>query len=170
METKTQLSSDGSRQFKTAESVINRQRFMNKTPVYIPSFLESIYTYSGKAVVYLDSHFYILWANDLFAELNDSPPDVLTYKSFLEIIPQAKHETILQQVRQRGEPYFEDCCSIDFSVQPNDGLCYWDEEVFPIYDSHGNLDGILLTFLEATGRVLAEKKNGAIQMWMQPSP
>jgi len=120
--------------------------------------IETIMENTGAMLVYFDSQFNFVKVNSAYARGAGYKVEELIGKNHFALFPDKENQAIFEKVRDTGEPItFHDKPFI-FPSQPERGVTYWDWTLTPVKDATGKVQGLVLSLIETTARVLAEQQ------------
>lgn len=130
----------------------------NKEIARKDNLLERIFSNTHILIAYLDKDFNFIQVNNTYANYNKKTIHYYKGKNYFELYPYEKYEQIFELVVETGEPYivFEEHFNYNKSVDKKD--TYWDWSLHPVRDKNQKIDGVILTLLDVTERVKAQKE------------
>lgn len=108
-------------------------------------------------VAVLDPEFNFLLVNHAYAAADEREPSFFPGKNHFDLYPNPENEQIFRRVLRTGEPYFVVAKPFEYAEHPERGVSYWDWSLVPIQGSAGEVEGLILTLTDATGRVQAQQ-------------
>jgi len=109
-------------------------------------------------LVYLDRDFNFKYVNEIYASSCGCKASQMVGKNHFELFPHQENEAIFRHVRETGKPVeFHDKPFI-FPDQPNRGVTYWDWALTPVKNHAGEIEGLVLSLIETTGRKRLESQ------------
>ncbi len=131
-------------EFRRVESELNRNH----------KLLETIFSSIHVHVAYLDERFNFIRVNRAYAQSQGQEPEYFIGKNHFELYPHAENEQIFRSVLKTRQPYF----AFDRAFEhPTRGKTYWDWSLDPVFDVSGAVKGLLLSLVDVTQRVQAER-------------
>ncbi len=118
--------------------------------------LEQFFSNTQILIAYLDTDFNFIRVNNAYANADKKSPDFFTGKNHFDLYPHEENKRIFHQVLKTGTPY--SCYAKPF-VYPNDKkktITYWDWSLQPVKNKAGEVEGLLLSIIDATERKNAE--------------
>ena len=109
---------------------------------------------SSAAVAYLDAECRIVRVNDTFARQAQVAPEALLGHDFFELFPHERFQQAFREAARSGQPVQADATAYDFPARNDRPRVYVDWRLMPLRDQQGGVDGLLLTALDVTDRVL----------------
>ena len=125
---------------------------------YDKELLEVIMENTSTQIAYLDKNFRFLKVNNAYAKGIGRPMESLIGKSHFELLPSEENEEIFRKVMESGEPVEFQAKSFEFMDQPWRGVTYWDWSVVPIKDDQGKVQGLVLSLIDVTAKIVQEKE------------
>jgi diguanylate cyclase (GGDEF)-like protein/PAS domain S-box-containing protein len=123
-------------------------------PDALRKHLDSIIT----PVAYLDTEFNFILVNLAYAKAGDREPGFFAGKNHFDLYPNAENQTIFQKVVDSGNPYRCNARPFEYADHPERGLTYWDWELSPIRDDSDTIQGLVLSLIDVTERVIAQEE------------
>ncbi len=115
--------------------------------------LETLFSTLYIALAYMDRDFTFLRVNQAFAASANHDPDFFIGKNHFELYPNAENESLFRHVVETGKPYTAYAKPFIFPLNPKRGVSYWDWTLQPITDANGQVEGLILSFMDVTERV-----------------
>lgn len=119
--------------------------------------LETIFDTTHIMIAYMDDRFNFIKVNSRYAVADGKAPDFFPGRNHFDLYPNAENETIFRRVVETGDPHFHYAKAFEYADSPERGLTYWDWSLVPISDADAKVTNVLLTLLNVTDRVEAEK-------------
>ncbi len=119
--------------------------------------LEAILDHTHVLVAYLDPQFNFVQVNRAYAKADEREPSFFPGKNHFDLYPNAENEEIFRRVLESGETYLVYAKPFEYEQHPERGVSYWDWSLAPTKDSRGAVLGLVLTLMDVTGQVQAEK-------------
>lgn len=127
---------------KRAEKALTREK----------DLLETIMENTDTHLAYLDYDFNFVRVNSMYARGSGHSREELIGKNHFALFPNEENERIFRQVRDTGEPVTYRDKPFEFADQPWRGVTYWDWSLTPVKDASGNVQGLVLSLVDTTGR------------------
>lgn len=121
------------------------------------NLLERIFSNTHILIAYLDNNFNFIQVNNTYAHYNKKTLNYYFGKKYFDLYPYENYRDIFDQVVKTGKPYivFEE----HFSNKNMGGKnIYWDWSLHPVKNKNGEVDGVILTLLDVTKRVKAQRE------------
>ncbi|MCL4560321.1 MAG: PAS domain-containing protein [Chloroflexi bacterium] len=106
----------------------------------------------------MDRDFNILQVNPAFAGINSGAPGDFLGKNFFEQYPDPENEILLRKVIDTGEALFIREKPLCLRRLPQGEQTYWDCSIQPVKNQDGRVDGLILSMVEQTQRVLIRRE------------
>lgn len=103
-------------------------------------------------LAYLDKNFNFVRVNKAYAETCGYSPEEMIGKNYFALYPDKGNEEIFIKVRETGKPVEYHDKPFIFPDQPERGVTYWDWTLEPVNNGNGEVDGLVLSLTETTGR------------------
>ncbi len=123
------------------------------------NLLKRIFSNTHILIAYLDKYFNFIQVNKTYANYNKEIIDYYVGKNYFKLFPDKEYEKIFKQVVKTGKPYivFGEKFNYGKNVKKTD-CTYWDWSLHPVKDRNKAVDGVILTLLDVTKRVKAQKE------------
>ncbi len=118
--------------------------------------LETVFDNTHIMIAYLDNQFRFIRVNNAYASVENKEPSYFKGKDHFDLYPNDENKRIFQKVVETGEPYFVFAKPFKYAYSQERNITYWDWSLIPIKSSEGKVDGLILSLLNVTERVLAE--------------
>lgn len=109
-------------------------------------------------LAYLDKDFNFVRVNKAYAETCGYSPEEMIGKNYFALYPDKGNEEIFIKVRETGKPVEYHDKPFIFPDQPERGVTYWDWTLEPVNNGNGEVDGLVLSLTETTGRRQVEEE------------
>jgi PAS domain S-box-containing protein len=119
--------------------------------------LERMFSNIGVSVAYMDKDFNFIRVNRAYAEADEQEPEFYVGKNHFVLFPNEENEQIFREVVETGEPYFVYAKPFEYAAHPERGVTYWDWSLQPMKEADGSVGGIVLSLMNVTERVQAQK-------------
>lgn len=120
--------------------------------------LDRIFSNTHILIAYLDCNFNFVQVNKTFASFNDKIINYYIGKNYFEIYKDDKHKKIFINVIETGIPYIAFEKHFNYNKKTGKKEIFWDWSLHPVIDNDGNAEGLILTLLDVTERVKAQKE------------
>jgi|GEM_PF-6347287 len=131
-------------EFRRVESELNRNH----------KLLETIFSSIHVHIAYLDERFNFIRVNRAYAQSQGQEPQYFIGQNHFELYPHPENEEIFRSVLKTRQPYFAFDRPFEHPVR---GKTYWDWSLDPVLDASGVVKGLLLSLVDVTQRVQAER-------------
>lgn len=119
--------------------------------------LRTIMDNTHAMLAYLDPEFNFVKVNSAYAASCGYTREELVGQNHFALFPSEENRAIFERVRETRDPArFHDKPFI-YPNQPQRGVTYWDWTLTPVDGVSGDLQGLILSLVETTGRVLGEQ-------------
>lgn len=108
-------------------------------------------------LAYLDRDFNFVRVNKAYATACGYTPDELVGKNHFALYPHAENEAIFTNVRDSGIPVEYHDKAFVYPGRPERGITYWDWALVPVKGTSGEVEGLVLSLFETTGRKRTEQ-------------
>lgn len=122
------------------------------------NLLDRIFSNTHILIAYLDRNFNFIHVNKAYASFNNKTINYYNGKKYFELYKEDKYKKIFNQVVETGVPYivFEKLFNYNKKLWKKE--IFWDWSLHPVNDKNGNIEGVILTLLDVTERVKAQKE------------
>lgn len=120
--------------------------------------LERYFSSIDTLIAYMDRDFNFIRVNDAYAKSAGHPADDLLGKNHFAFYPHAENQAIFEKVVETGEPYSVFEKAFEYPDQPERGVTYWDWSLQPVKRPDGQVEGLVLSLVDVTGRKRAEQE------------
>jgi PAS domain S-box-containing protein len=131
---------------KRAESVLVAQS----------QLLEAFFNNNFMAIALLDREFNFLRVNDMYARYDDRNAADFPGHDHFELYPSSA-KAIFEEVVATRKPYVAYARPFVYAAHPERGVTYWDWALVPLLDKGGEVQSLLFTLTDVTGRQRAEE-------------
>lgn len=125
--------------------------------------LEKIFSSAPVLTAHLDREFNFIKVNAAYAAADGRRPEDLVGRNHFALYPSADNEAIFRRVIETGQPYSAYARPFEFPDRPERGVTYWDWNLYPVFDSTGQVEGLVLGVTEVTERQRAEQERLAAE-------
>jgi len=108
-------------------------------------------------LVYLDRDFNFVRVNEAYAATCGYRPEEMIGMNHFVLYPHAENESIFTRVRDTGESFEIHDKPFTFPDQPERSVTWWDWTLHPVKDQAGQVDGLVFSLFETTGRKRMEE-------------
>ncbi len=108
-------------------------------------------------IAYLDPRFNFLKVNQAYADAAGHPPGYFVGRNHFDLYPDEENERIFRRVVETGESFSVTSKAFEYPDQPERGTTYWDWSLQPVKETDGSVSGLVLSLLDVTDRIRAEK-------------
>ena len=119
--------------------------------------LEQIFSKTHVLIAYMDTDFNFIRVNKAYADADEKEPDYFIGKNHHELFPVKENEKIFSDVVKTGIPYETYSKPFVYEKTPERGTSYWDWNLYPVKDSEGKVESLILSLIDVSARVKAEK-------------
>ena len=122
------------------------------------NLLERIFSNTHILIAYLDKNFNFIQVNNTYAHYHKKTLNYYIGKNYFKLYPYEKYKDIFYRVVKTGKPFivFEEYFNNNKNMEGKN--IYWDWSLHPVKDKNGEIDGVILTLLDVTERVKAQKE------------
>jgi PAS domain S-box-containing protein len=131
--------------------------------------LEQFFSVSYMLIAYMDRNFNFIKVNRAYAQADGKTPDYFIGKNHFDLYPNAGNKKIFKKVIETGETYNVYSKPFRYPNAPGRGVSYWDWTVSPVKGHNKEVTGIVLSLINVTSRVKAEKRLRHLQKQMAES-
>ncbi|NJP06277.1 MAG: PAS domain-containing protein [Chloroflexaceae bacterium] len=110
------------------------------------------------AIAYMDCDFTFIRVNHAYAAADKREPSFFVGKNHFDLYPYAENEAIFRQVVATGQAYTDYAKAFVYTNNPERGTTYWDWTLQPIIHITGRIEGLVLSLIDVTQRVLSEQE------------
>lgn len=119
--------------------------------------LESVFECVHVLIAYMDKDFNFLRVNHAYAAADGRQPDYFIGKNHFALYPNPENEAIFRKVVETGKPYVAQGQPFAYREAPERGVSFWDWRVEPVKNPKGEIQGVILSLLDVTPRILAAR-------------
>ncbi len=134
---------------------ITRRRLMEKALLRTNELLEKFFFNIHTLIAYMDRDFNFIRVNEAYARAGGHPPEFFLGKNHFDLYPNEENLAIFQHVVKTGEPYSVIEKPFEYAEFPERGVTYWDWSLQPVKTDLGEVEGLVLSLVDATERVKA---------------
>lgn len=142
----TQIEQEHQRAMELAKTLANER-----------DILQAIMENTRTQLAYFDTQFNFLRVNSAYLQGSKQSSEDLIGRNHFELFPDAENQSIFEKVRDTGHAVEFRARPFTFPDQPERGTTFWDWSLVPIKNGTGQVEGLVLSLLEVTERVLAEQ-------------
>lgn len=117
--------------------------------------LEKIFSVSNFLIAYLDTDFNYIRVNKAFADALGRDAGFFINKNHFALYPSWEQEEIFKNAVRSKQTHTAFDVSL-FFLDPKGGQAWWDWTLQPVKDPSGNVQGLILVFIDVTERKKAE--------------
>lgn len=121
-----------------------------------PNLLERLFSTIHVCIAYMDTDFYFVRVNEAYAAADGRDPSYFIGKNHFNLYPHAENEAIFRRVVATGEAYTTYARPFDYAHSPERGTTYWDWTLQPVLNDAGTVEGVVLSLINVTERVVME--------------
>jgi PAS domain S-box-containing protein len=129
---------------------ITERKQMEKKLLTTNEILEKIFSTAYFLIAYLDKDFNFIRVNRAYAAADGKDERFFIGKNHFTLYPDLENETIFRRVVETGEPYSAIAKAFKYPEHPERGMTYWDWTLYPVKDTKGGVDGVLLFLSDVT--------------------
>lgn len=129
--------------------------------------LEAIMENTDVSLAYLDKKFNIVMVNSAFVQNSGFGRKQLIGKNHFTLFPSKRHKMIFNQVVKTGKPTRSFRQTFSFPTLPKQGESFWDTTIFPIKNSQGNVQGLVLSLVDVTEDVISDREREALLITLE---
>jgi len=144
--------------FRPLLNHIEKSRQFEEALIHSRELQERFFDSIDTLIAYMDRNFNFIRVNEAYANADRRQPEYFIGKNHFDLYPHAENQAIFQQVVETGEAYFVHEKPFEYPDQPERGVTYWDWNLQPVKNVHGEVDGVVLCLVDVTKRRLAEEK------------
>ena len=119
--------------------------------------LEAFFKHSLSPLVFLDRDFNFIRVNEAYARACNRDVSEFPGHNHFEFYPHKENEEIFRKVAETKVPFHAIAKPFIFPDHPEWGVTYWDWTLFPILDNKGEVDFLVFSLEDVTGRQIAEE-------------
>ncbi len=120
--------------------------------------LEKIFLTSNRGIAYMDTNFNYLRVNEMYARAAGCTPENLAGRNHFEVFTDTADIKMFRAVVALGKTCFIYGKPYEFPGEPGGRTCYRDLTIEPVKKSSGEVEGIILTMIDVTGRKQTENR------------
>ncbi|HLZ36938.1 MAG TPA: PAS domain-containing protein [Mycobacteriales bacterium] len=126
--------------------------------------LERLFSTMQVLIAYLDRDFTFIRVNAAYAETEGRDPDFFVGKNHFDLYPDEENKEIFRRVVATGEPHTAYEKPFEYAGHPERGVTYWDWNLRPVRDARGDVEGLVMTLVDRTERVLIRKELETVRL------
>jgi PAS domain S-box-containing protein len=126
--------------------------------------LERLFSTMHVLIAQLDREFTFIRVNAAYAAADGRDPEFFVGKNHFDLYPDEENEAIFRRVVATGEPYVAYEKPFEFAAHPERGVTYWDWNVRPVLGAEGDVEGLVLSLVDRTERVLIRKELETVRL------
>ncbi|MBN2546416.1 MAG: PAS domain-containing protein [Spirochaetes bacterium] len=120
--------------------------------------LDIIFSNTYISVAYLDTDFNFIRVNNAYANEDNKTPDFYPGKNHFDLYPNEENKKIFHSAVKSKKPYFAYAKPFEYAYNPKKGTTFWDWTLQPVLNKKNNVDGLILSLLNVTDRVINDIK------------
>ena len=120
--------------------------------------INKIFSNTHIAIAYLDVDFNFIKVNNAYARADDKTTDFFVGKNHFDLFPNEENKKIFKEVLKTGKSYFTFAKPFKYENNPERGITYWDWSLIPIKDKKNRVEGLILSLLDVSERILNKIK------------
>jgi PAS domain S-box-containing protein len=124
--------------------------------------LKTIMEHTQAQLAYLDPQFNFVTVNSAYATGSGHGKEELVGHNHFDLFPNAENQAIFERARDNREVIEYRAKPFVFADQPERGTTYWDWTLTPVADGDGPVKGLVLSLVDVTQRVQAERLSQAL--------
>lgn len=124
--------------------------------------LKTIMENTEAHLAYLDAHFNFVMVNSTYAQGSGYTERELIGCNLFELFPSEENLAVFERVRDTGQTVEFKAKPVGFADVPTGGITYWDWMLTPVKSAYGQVEGLVLSMVDVTERVLAHKLSDAL--------
>jgi len=129
---------------------ITERKQMEKDLLTTNEILEKIFSTTYFLIAYMDRDFNFIRVNHAYAAADGRDESFFTGKNHFDFYPDPENQAIFRRVAETGEPYSAIAKAFKYPEHPERGATYWDWTLYPVKDTTGTVEGVLLCLLDVT--------------------
>lgn len=118
--------------------------------------LETVFDNTHIMIAYLDNQFRFIRVNNAYASFENKNPPYFKGKNHFDLYPNDENKKIFEKVVETGEPFFAFAKPFKYPYPHDQSITYWDWSLIPIKSGEEKVEGLILSLLDVTERVIAE--------------
>ncbi len=127
--------------------------------------LDGFFRHTITPLAFMDRNFNFVQVNEAYAAADSKTPDYFVGKNHFDLYPHDRNKAIFERVVQTGQLYRAHAKAFSY---PNDTsrISYWDWQLTPLLDDHGQVKYLVLNLQDVTQRqtALRELEQRACQL------
>jgi PAS domain S-box-containing protein len=112
--------------------------------------LEGFFQHTITPLAFLDQHFNFLRVNEAYAHAEGKDPEYFTGKNHFDLYPDPENQAIFEDVVQSKRPYRAYAKPFNYAGTPHRGVTYWNWQITPLFDEHGQVQSLVLNLEDVT--------------------
>lgn len=120
------------------------------------TLLERLFSTLHVCIACMDTNFDFVRVNEAYAAADGHEPSYFVGKNHFDLYPHAENEAIFRRVVATGEAYTTYAKPFDYAHNPERGTTYWDWTLQPVLDDAGTVEGVVLSLINVTERIVME--------------
>lgn len=120
--------------------------------------VEKIFAMTTTCLAYMDRDFNFIRVNTEYAAADDREVAYYIGKNHFDLYPNEENQAIFREVVASGEPYVAQAKPFTYQAHPERGVSLWDWSLIPVTDAHGAVEGLILSLINVTDRVVAQQE------------
>jgi len=148
---------DGSNQLVSIARDLSKEMDAKLALIESQEQLEQIFSKTHVMIAYMDTELNFIRVNKAYADADDKEPDYFNGKNHHILYPNREFEKIFRDVVKTGLPYQTFSKPFVYEKNPERSTSYWDWNLYPIKDSEGKVESLILSLIDVSDHVRAEK-------------
>jgi PAS domain S-box-containing protein len=139
------------------QDITERRQFeldLIQTNELLEKFFLSVHT----LIAYLDKNFNFIRVNEEYARHGGHAPENFIGKNHFDLYPHPENHAIFQKVIDTGAPFYAYDKPFEYEEFPERGVTYWDWALHPVKGARGEIQGLVLSLVDVTERVIVQKQ------------
>jgi PAS domain S-box-containing protein len=132
--------------------------------------MEAFFTHTITPMVFLDRDFNFIRVNEAYARACQRPVSDFPGHNHFEFYPHAENEAIFAEVVRSKKPYQAMAKPFVFPDHPEWGVSYWDWTLTPLLNEAGEVEFMVFSLNNVTGRVQAEEARSELLEILEATP
>ena len=148
---------DGSNQLVLIARDLSKEMDAKLALIESQEQLEQIFSKTHVMIAYMDTELNFIRVNKAYADADDKEPDYFNGKNHHILYPNREFEKHFRNVVKTGLPYQTFSKPFVYEKNPERSTSYWDWNLYPIKDSEGKVESLILSLIDVSDHVNAEK-------------